>query len=142
MEEMIIIKLRKGITMMEISTSEAAQQQAAAPKGWAEVQFVGGADEGFPLEEGHFQLKMEKDEYLVVPKTLDFAGQEAHIPTYAKFDAAMEVHSKDTAPEFLEMLSRYRNLFPDSLPPELPPRQCIDHTIPTIPGVLPPKGGI
>jgi len=45
-------------------------------------------------------------------------------------------------PVFITMLHTHMHAFPDALPLGLPPRRCIDHTIPIVPGSLPPKGGI
>ncbi|KAL8274965.1 hypothetical protein Esti_001021 [Eimeria stiedai] len=57
-----------------------------------------------------------------------------------KFDALVAQWSGTTARVFLNMLREYSDVSPDSLPPELPVRRCVDHTIPTIPNALPPNG--
>ena len=79
---------------------------------------------------------------LRVPARVDFEAQVKHQPTYEKFDAAAKEWETTMDARFLNMLKNYRDMFPDSLPPGLPARRCIDHTIPTQPGVLPPKGPI
>ena len=80
--------------------------------------------------------------YLVVPKDLDFEAQEAHVPSYNKFEAIINANDSDIPQAYIQMLKQFKDMFPDALPPGLPARRCIDHTIPTIPGSLPPKGPV
>ncbi|KAL8441822.1 hypothetical protein Emed_007471 [Eimeria media] len=69
-------------------------------------------------------------------------AQTTFVPSYEKFDALV-TQWEETMPRcFLDMLLANRDMFPDSLPPGLPARRIIDHTIPTLPDELPPKGPI
>ncbi|KAL8445313.1 hypothetical protein Emed_005713 [Eimeria media] len=80
--------------------------------------------------------------YLVVPKELSFQAQTTFVPSYEKFDALVPQWQETMPRCFLDMLLANRDMFPDSLPPGLPARRIIDHTIPTLPDELPPKGPI
>lgn len=88
------------------------------------------------------ELRELETKYVNVPFQIDFKKQFAYVPTYTKLDAAISEWTSSLPAAFLEMLKGYRDIFPDKLPPGLPVRRCIDHTIPTVAGKLPPKGPI
>ena len=80
--------------------------------------------------------------YLKVPQVLTFEDKSKYVPTYKRFDELMQEWKPSMPAEFWEMLGTFRDVFPDSLPPGVPARRCIDHTIPTVVGKLPPRGPI
>ena len=53
-------------------------------------------------------------------------------------DAAIEktYHNK---PDLQKLLTKYHDVFPDDLPPGLPPPQAFDHHIDLVPEALPPS---
>ena len=53
-------------------------------------------------------------------------------------DAAIEKTYHDQ-PELQKLLTEYHDVFPDDLPPGLPPPQIFDHHIDLVPDALPPS---
>ena len=59
--------------------------------------------------------------------------------THNKFDEWFKTNSTQLPTEIRDVLLEFRSVFPDSLPPGLPPKRYLDHRIILIPGKLPPK---
>ena len=62
---------------------------------------------------------------------------------YTQFDAWVQTDLAQQLPaEVLAVLKAHRLLFPDALPPGLPPRRPYDHHILLVPGKIPTKGAL
>ena len=62
---------------------------------------------------------------------------------YTRFDEWIDSTAALATPHMItEVLREYRRVFPDQLPPGLPPRRPYDHRILLVPGKLPSKSAI
>ena len=62
---------------------------------------------------------------------------------YTHFDRWLQSDSAQSLPsDVFELLKSHRLLFPDTLPPGLPPKRPYDHHILLVPGKLPAKGAV
>ena len=135
-----------------MSLEVAAQHQPATtvkpkdPKIWAKAMVIAAAcanaKREIKLEDLPEELQQANDKPLRVRWDVDFAEQAKHVPTYEKFEALAAELDKKLPASYMSMLRSFKDMFPDSLPPGLPARRCIDHTIPTTPGILPPRGPV
>jgi len=139
--------IKESIPLL-ISCQQGLQQQASpthasgldlACKGLGRMKYM--RDRQLIVASYHLTKALEES-YLYVPWEVDRGLQNEYVPTHDKFEAKIKELSPDTIQGVEETLRRHKHIFGDELPPGLPPRKIIDHTIITIPGKLPPRGGI
>jgi len=80
--------------------------------------------------------------FLSVPRSISFRIRDEFKAKFTKLDSILEDTLDPVDLDLPPLLEDYRSLFGDELPPGLPMRRIIDHTIPLVPGQLPPKGSV
>ncbi|KAL8453287.1 hypothetical protein Emed_000921 [Eimeria media] len=146
-------RLDVPITKERLKTKSTAQNKGNLWKGREDIEAAQEALEKVPREKSR-----EEAEALVPPSPKGYKNFKLHelmqrmnahcfsksnfVSTCEKFDTLAR-HWQDCMPRcFLDMLLKYRDMFPDSLRPGLPARRVIDYRIPTVPDKLLPKGPI
>ena len=81
------------------------------------------------LEVGRLRRELQKVEEIFVAK-MDFVGEEN-----AKEEEKVKV---DAPGELSSLLEEFRDVFPEKLPPGLPPSRNLEHEIPLVPDSTPP----